>query len=99
MSRSGRWPTEITLTPHFVQYSDKTTQFRHNGGMLCRERDPARAESGAAAVEFALVSTLLFTVMFGIMQYGLFFNDALSTRQGVVRTSSPVALGPPTPAS
>ena len=51
--------------------------------MLCRPGDPARAESGAAAVEFALVSTLLFTVMFGIMQYGLFFNDALSTRQGV----------------
>lgn len=42
-----------------------------------------RSESGAAAVEFALVSTLLFTVMFGVIQYGLFFNDALSTSQGV----------------
>ena len=51
--------------------------------MLCRESDPARAESGAAAVEFALVSTLLFTILFGIIQYGLYFNDALSTRQGV----------------
>ena len=51
--------------------------------MLCRGQDPARAESGAAAVEFALVSSLLFTIMFGIIQYGLYFNDALSTRQGV----------------
>ncbi len=42
-----------------------------------------RAESGAAVVEFALVSVLLFTIMFGILQYGLYFNDALSTRQGV----------------
>jgi hypothetical protein len=51
--------------------------------MLCREQDAPRAESGAAAVEFALVSVLLFTLMFGIIQYGLYFNDALSTRQGV----------------
>lgn len=43
----------------------------------------ARTQSGAATVEFALVCTLLFSIMFGILQYGLFFNDALSTRQGV----------------
>jgi Flp pilus assembly pilin Flp len=40
-------------------------------------------EDGAAAVEFALVSGVLFLVVFGIIQYGLFFNDSLSTRQGV----------------
>ena len=34
-------------------------------------------------VEFALVSSLLFTVLIGMLQYGLFFNDALGTRQGV----------------
>lgn len=45
-----------------------------------RER---RAESGAAAVEFALVSGVLFLVLFGILQYGLFFNDSLNARQGV----------------
>lgn len=39
-------------------------------------------ERGAAAVEFALVSVLLFTVMFGILQYGLYFNDSLNVRQG-----------------
>jgi Flp pilus assembly protein TadG len=37
-------------------------------------RVPARGdEAGAAAVEFALVSVLLFTVFFGIIQYGYFF--------------------------
>ena len=43
----------------------------------------ARDEGGAAAVEFALVCGLLFTLVFAIVQYGLFFNDALSTRQGI----------------
>ena len=42
-----------------------------------------RGARGAAAVEFALVMPILFLVMFGILQYGLYFNDALSTRQGV----------------
>jgi len=42
-----------------------------------------RRSSGAAAVEFALVSGVLFLLVFGIIQYGLFFNDSLSTRQGV----------------
>jgi len=40
-------------------------------------------EDGAAALEFALVSTLLFTLIFGIIQYGLFFNDSINLRQGV----------------
>lgn len=42
-----------------------------------------RQEDGAAVVEFALVSGLLFTVLIGMLQYGLFFNDALGTRNGV----------------
>jgi hypothetical protein len=44
---------------------------------------PRRSAAGAAAVEFALVSGILFLVVFGIIQYGLFFNDSLNTRQGV----------------
>ena len=32
-----------------------------------------RRDTGAAAVEFALVSVLLFTLLFGILQYGLYF--------------------------
>jgi hypothetical protein len=42
-----------------------------------------RNTKGAAAVEFALVAPLLFLVMFGVIQYGLWFNDSLNTRQGV----------------
>lgn len=51
-----------------------------------RRRTPAtraRSESGASAVEFALVSSVLFLLLFGIIQYGLYFNDSLNTRQGV----------------
>ena len=37
-------------------------------------RVPVRgSDEGAAAVEFALVSVLLFTLFFGIIQYGYFF--------------------------
>jgi Flp pilus assembly protein TadG len=34
-------------------------------------------------VEFALVSTLLFPLLFGMIEYGLWFNDSLDVRQGV----------------
>jgi Flp pilus assembly protein TadG len=42
-----------------------------------------RDTQGAAAVELALVSLLLFPLLFGIVDYGLWFNDSLNTRQGV----------------
>ena len=45
--------------------------------------DRSRSTDGAAAVEFALVSGVFFLVLFGIIQYGLYFNDALNARQGV----------------
>ena len=40
-------------------------------------------DKGASAVEFALVMPLLFLLLFGIIDYGLWFNDSLSLRQGV----------------
>jgi Flp pilus assembly protein TadG len=46
-------------------------------------RAPLRSAGGAAAVEFALVSGVFFLVLFGIIQYGLYFNDSLNARQGV----------------
>lgn len=42
-----------------------------------------RSARGAAAVEFALVMPILFLIVFGILQYGLYFSDSLDTRQGV----------------
>ena len=43
----------------------------------------SRSGDGAAAVEFALVSSLLFLLVFAILDYGLWFNDSLNLRQGV----------------
>jgi hypothetical protein len=42
-----------------------------------------REDRGASAVEFALVSPLLFTLLFGAIDYGLYFADALTVQQGV----------------
>lgn len=47
---------------------------------------PARtpgAERGAAAVEFALVLTVLLPVLFGIVDYGIWWSDSLKVRHGV----------------
>lgn len=41
-------------------------------------RGSAVPDSGAAAVEFALVSVVLFTILFGIIQYGFYFLQATS---------------------
>jgi hypothetical protein len=40
-------------------------------------------DDGAAAVEFALVLPILILILFGIIDYGLYFGDALDTRSGV----------------
>lgn len=46
---------------------------------------------GAAAVEFALVSVALFTLMFGVVQYGFYFLQAsaveAAAREGARRAS------------
>jgi Flp pilus assembly protein TadG len=42
-----------------------------------------RNERGAAAVEFALVTPLLLVLLFGIMDYGIWFADSISARQSV----------------
>jgi hypothetical protein len=57
-------------------------------GLRTRRRAPERRSrrhdlNGAAAVEFALVSLLVFPLLFGIIEYGLWFNDSLNVRQGV----------------
>ncbi len=41
------------------------------------------SQRGASAVELGLVSLILFPLLAGILEYGLWFNDSLSVRQGV----------------
>lgn len=40
---------------------------------MAHVNNPGREERGAAAVEFGLIAVLLFTVLFGIIQFGLWF--------------------------
>lgn len=56
-----------------------------------RGRTGAAPDEGAAAVEFALVSVLLFTILFGILQYGMLFfqlQGASSTARQAARLAS-----------
>jgi Flp pilus assembly protein TadG len=43
----------------------------------------AAADRGAAALEFALVVPLLLILMFAMIDYGIYFSDALGARSGV----------------
>jgi Flp pilus assembly protein TadG len=63
-------------------------------------RTPDRApDEGAAAVEFALVSLLLLTILFGILQYGFFFFQAAGVGHGAREGARLASLGiPPTTA-
>jgi Flp pilus assembly protein TadG len=41
------------------------------------------SDRGASAVEFGLVAPILILMVFGIIQYGLYFFDSVNARQGV----------------
>src|SRR3954451_18046393 len=51
-----------------------------------------RGDRGASAVEFALVSPLLFTLLFGAIDYGLYFSDALTVQQSVADAARDATL-------
>ena len=50
---------------------------------MMRRRRRVRDDSGAAALEFALVVPVLLLLVFGIIDYGIFFSDTLAVRSGV----------------
>lgn len=51
--------------------------------MRHRLRRSTPRERGAAALEFGLVSPIIFAVLFGTITYGLWFNDSMNLRQGL----------------
>ena len=48
---------------------------------------------GAAAVEFALVLPLLIAIVFGIIDYGIFFSNSLAVRQGTREGARQAVIG------
>ncbi len=58
-----------------------------------RTRAPGPNERGAAALEFGLVAPLLLMVLFGIISYGLWFDDSLNLRQGVREAARQAVVG------
>ena len=53
-----------------------------------------RSERGASAVEFALVAPLLFGLLFGIVDYGLYFADVVRVQQGLGDAARTATLAP-----
>ena len=68
--------------------------------MLGRARagDPSR-DAGAAAVEFALVLPVLVLILFGIIDYGLYFSNTLSAQSGVQTAARQATVGALVPCS
>ena len=61
--------------------------------MLCLSRPRREArDRGAAVVEFALVIPLLMALVLGIIDYGLWFNDSISVRQGAREAARKAAV-------
>jgi Flp pilus assembly protein TadG len=59
-----------------------------------RVRPGSRArESGAAAVEFALVSMVLITLLFGLLQYGWYFFSTQAATNAARDTARRLAVG------
>jgi Flp pilus assembly protein TadG len=52
-----------------------------------------RREDGAAAVEFALIAGVLSLLVFGMLEYGLFFLQAQSLKAGVREGARQAAVG------
>lgn len=52
-----------------------------------------RDRRGAALIEFAIVSLLLFTLVFGIIEFGLMMRDFLTLNQAVREGVRSAALG------
>jgi Flp pilus assembly protein TadG len=55
--------------------------------------DHPRRDVGAAAVEFALVLPVLVLILFGIIDYGLYFSNTLDAESGVQTAARQAIVG------
>ena len=53
-----------------------------------------RSDRGASALEFALIAPLLFGLLFGIIDYGLYFADVVTVQQGLGNAARTATLAP-----
>jgi TadE-like protein len=60
---------------------------------MSRMRRRAAGDSGAAAVEFALVLPVLVLILFGIIDYGLFFSNTINAQSGVQTAARQAVVG------
>ena len=59
---------------------------------MLSSRPAVRRERGAAAVEFALVATVLFPLLFGLIDYGVYFADVMTTQRAAAQLARASAL-------
>jgi Flp pilus assembly protein TadG len=59
--------------------------------------DDPRRDAGAAALEFALVLPVLVLILFGIIDYGLYFSNTLDAESGVQTAARQAIVGNLTP--
>src|SRR5450432_2104228 len=60
---------------------------------MSRMRQRLAGDSGAAAVEFALVLTILVLILFGIVDYGLYFSNSIDAQSGVQTAARQAVVG------
>lgn len=58
-----------------------------------RRRDKGRDEGGASAVEFALILIPILIILFGLIQYGLYFYSAQSGSQAANAAVRQLSVG------
>ena len=67
-------------------------------GRRAASRDPRDGERGTALVEFAIVVPLFLMLVFGVIAFGVTYNDYISVRQGAREAARQGAVGDFAPA-
>jgi Flp pilus assembly protein TadG len=79
--------------------STTTTEHEHSGPTPSRRgfgragRRRARGERGAALVELAIIMPIFVILVFGILEFGITYNNYISLRQGTREAARQAAVG------